>query len=49
MYMRTTVCRDQCGPFLLAFSPGYAYRVDIAAATSARLPFPEGMPYDAAW
>jgi hypothetical protein len=49
MYMWTTVCRDQRGRFLLVFSPGYVHRVDIATATSARLPFPEGMPYDAAW
>jgi hypothetical protein len=49
MYMWTTVCRDQRGRFLLAFSPGYAYRVDIAAAASTRLPFPEGMPHEAAW
>lgn len=49
VYMWTTVCRDQRGRFLLAFSPGYAHRVDLAAAASARLPFPEGMPFDAAW
>lgn len=49
MYMWTTVRRDRRGRFLLVFSPGYVHRVDIAAATSARLPFPEGMPYHAAW
>jgi hypothetical protein len=49
MYMWTTVCRDQSGRFLLVFSHGYVHRVDIAAAQSTRLPFPEGSPYAAAW
>jgi hypothetical protein len=49
LYMWTTVCRDQAGRFLLAFCPGYVYRIEIASAASTRLPFPEGLPYDAAW
>lgn len=49
VFMWTTICRDVSGPRLLAFSPGYAHRVDLATGDVTRLPFPEGDPHAAAW
>jgi hypothetical protein len=48
-YMWTKACRDATGRYLLAFTTGYVYRVEIPAAAFTRLPFPEGQPYAAAW
>ena len=49
IYMWGPVCRDPAGEWLLAFSSGYAYLIEISSGGVIRLPFPEGQPYDAAW
>ncbi|HEX6526886.1 MAG TPA: hypothetical protein VF070_43760 [Streptosporangiaceae bacterium] len=49
-YMWTTTCRDiTTGRFLLVFSTGYVYRIEVQSAKFDRLPFPEGRPMTAAW
>ena len=48
-YMWELICRDRLGRYLLVFTTGYVYRVEISSGTITRLPFPEGRPYAAAW
>jgi hypothetical protein len=48
-YLWGPVCRDPAGQWLLAFTTGYVYRIEISSGAVIRLPFPEGQPYDAAW
>jgi hypothetical protein len=49
MYTWGTVCRDPAGEWLLIFSSGYAYLIELSSSAVIGLPFPEGQPYDAAW
>jgi hypothetical protein len=48
-YMWETACRDATGGSLLVFATGYVYRIEASSFAFARLPFPEGRPYAAAW